>query len=165
MRPHVVMDSNVAFVGNRQAEQAGPGCILACVDRMARIREHEKLVLDDGGRILEEYPRPTGQPGLGDAFVKWVWTNLFDPKVCRLVQIEPHEERGFAEFPDDEDLAGFDQDDRKFVAVAVAAASASGKLPPILNASDRDWWDHRDALARHGVDVEFLCPELMKESA
>jgi len=31
--------------------------------------------------------------------------------------------------------------------------------PPILNAVDSDWWHHQDALARHGVRVEFLCPD------
>lgn len=92
MRPPVVMDSNVAFVGNGAAEQASAECVLACTD-----------------------------------------------------------------FPDDEMLAGFDRDDRKFVAVAIA----SGESPPILNASDTDWHDHRQALSRHGVAVEFVCPELM----
>ncbi|HSU82609.1 MAG TPA: hypothetical protein VLR69_09330, partial [Thermoanaerobaculia bacterium] len=57
----------------------------------------------------------------------------------------------------DPDLAAFDPSDRKFVAVAVA----SGEQPEILNASDTDWWHHREALSRHGVEVRFLCPQLM----
>ena len=64
----------------------------------------------------------------------------------------------YREFPDDGELAGFDLADRKFVAVARAA----GTHPPILNASDTDWWNDREALARNGVRVEFLCPELMR---
>jgi hypothetical protein len=55
-------------------------------------------------------------------------------------------------------LGGFDRSDRKFV--AVARASAHG--PMIVNAVDTDWWIYRVALQRHGVRVEFLCPDLME---
>jgi hypothetical protein len=61
----------------------------------------------------------------------------------------------FQEFPDDPALADFDRTDRKFVAVCVAHP----QHPPILNATDRDWWDFRDALSVHGVLVRFLCEE------
>ena len=64
------------------------------------------------------------------------------------------------EFPEDSDLADFDWNDRKFVAVACAA----GTSPPILNASDTDWLRHHEALGRHGVRVNFLCPELMRRN-
>ena len=77
----------------------------------------------------------------------------------RQVTITPHEQRGFEEFPDDPELARFDRDDRKFVAVALA----SGTSPPIVNASDRDWWEHREALQVHGIEILFLCPELMPQ--
>lgn len=159
MRPPVVMDSNVAFVGNGRADHAEPDCVLACVARMERIKTQERLLLDSEGRILQEYPspRPTEQPRAGDAFIIWAWQNQHNPEVCTLVPIQAHDKRGFAQFPDDEELAGFDRDDRKFVAVAVA----SGESPPILNASDTDWRDHQQALSRHGVAVEFVCPELM----
>lgn len=157
MRPPIVMDSNVAFVGNGATEQAGVECVIACVDRMEQIMTQERLLLDSEGRIFEEYPKPTGQYGAGDAFFVWAWRNQRNRDVCRLVQIELHDERSFADFPDDEELAGFDRDDRKFVGVAIA----SGESPPILNASDTDWWNHRQALFRHGVAVEFVCPELM----
>ena len=53
----------------------------------------------------------------------------------------------------------FDRDDRKFVAVALA----SGTSPPIVNASDRDWWEHREVLQVHGIEILFLCPELMPQ--
>jgi len=74
-----------------------------------------------------------------------------------VVHITPHPKREFAEFPADEQLANFDPSDRKFVAVALAA----GDAPPILNASDTDWWPVRRALDAHGLTVKFLCPELM----
>lgn len=77
----------------------------------------------------------------------------------RTVAIHPIQSgESFAEFPADANLAGFDRADRKFVAVALA----SGDSPPIVNATDSDWWLFREALQRHGVQVEFLCPELMQ---
>ena len=73
------------------------------------------------------------------------------------MEIHPHTEREFVEFPEDQRLADFDRDDRKFVAVALA----SGASPPIVNATDTDWWEHRDALSEHSVNVRFLCTDLM----
>lgn len=58
-------------------------------------------------------------------------------------------------FPDDPALAAFDPADRKFVAVAAVCP----EKPPILQAADSKWWDWAKALKRHGLKVEFLCPE------
>jgi hypothetical protein len=161
VNPPVVMDTNVPIVANGAAGQAGPNCVLACVDALVRIRQRHCVLLDQGGLILDEYRRylsPAGEPGAGDAFFKWLWDSQCSD-LCQTVAITPHETRGFAEFPDDADLQGFDPSDRKFVAVAVAGGSAAR----VVNASDTDWWAHRKALARYGVIVQFLCPELMTE--
>jgi hypothetical protein len=64
----------------------------------------------------------------------------------------------FAEFPKDAELQSFHRDDRKYVAVALASRTT----PAVLNAVDQDWWQHREALARNGVRVRFLCPQQMK---
>ena len=123
------------------------------------IKAAGKIVLDDGYRILSEYQdhlRSDGQPGEGDAFLKWVLTNQANPQRCAQVHINSTEDGdNFVEFPDDPDLKGFDRSDRKFV----AAARAHPDSPPILNAVDTDWWLFRKALTRNGVHVEFLCPQ------
>ena len=157
----VVMDTNVAVVANDKTEQAGPKCVSTCIDTLRQIQAGRLLLLlDNGNEIIQEYQgnlHPSGKPGSGDAFFKWLWRNQFNDEYCRRVLITPHDERGFEEFPDDPDLASFDRDDRKFVAVALASKSD----PRVLNASDTDWRDYREPLRRHGVEVEFLCPELM----
>lgn len=161
MRERVVVDTNVPIVANGRAAQASPECVTACIERLREIRGGGAVLLDDGGRILEEYSRGlsrSGYPGAGDAFFKWVWDRQGVVDRCVRVRVTPHPGRVFAEFPEAADLRDFDRDDRVFVAVA----KSSRPVPPILNASDTDWWAHRDALRREGVEVEFICPELME---
>ena len=159
----VVVDTNVAVVANGHHEAAGSACIKACITALIEARQQLVLV-DDGFRIFTEYRRSlshSGQPGVGDAFFKWLWDNQANPDHCRQVAITAigNNDANFAEFPTDTGLSTFDAADRKFVAVALA----SGLNPTILNASDTDWWNFREPLARNGVAVEFLCPELMQD--
>lgn len=163
MKEAVVIDTNVPVVANGKTSQAGHQCILACIEALETAKGNQRVLLDSIGLILDEYRRnlsPSGQPGLGDAFFKWLWDNQANTDHCGRIGITPSDtdNSSFAEFPNYPELASFDQDDRKFVAVALA----SGKNPPILNASDTDWWNHREVLKHHGVGVRFLCPELMK---
>ena len=156
----VVVDTNVPLVANRRAEQASQQCILACTQRIRDIAAGRNvLVLDDGWHILREYQnrlRSDGQPGPGDAFLKWVLTNRANPQRCEIVHITPvDDDRRYLEFPSDPDLDGFHQDDRKFVAVAIAHQ----EHPPVLNAVDSDWWEYRRALSNHGVRVDFVCSD------
>ena len=156
----VVMDTNVAMVANGQAEQAGSQCRQDCISALQQIQQGKIILLDAGRLIIVEYLHNlnlSGQPGVGDRFFKWLWQNQANYRHCRVFAITPHPKRGFAEFPDDQALADFDPSDRKFVAVAIA----SGANPPVWNASDTDWRQYRDALAKHGIAVHFICPELM----
>ena len=157
----IVVDTNVAVVANGKTEQAKPSCIIECITRLQEVQAENCLLLDDRNLVLDEYKNRlsfSGQPGSGDAFFKWLWDNQANPGHCRKVTVHLHAGRGFEEFPDDPILASFDNKDRKFVAVALA----SGTDPEILNASDTDWWHHRQGLQQQGVNVVFLCPELMK---
>ena len=158
----VVVDTNVPLVANRQADQAGRECEAVCIQALRQVQAERRTLLDDKGLIIEEYRnrlRLSGEPGLGDAFFKWLWENQFNQEHCRIVPLTVHADRGFAEFPDDVCLSSFDLSDRKFVAVALA----SGAGPHVLNATDTDWWRDRQALAENGVHVVFLCPELMEK--
>lgn len=159
----VVVDTNVAVTANGKSLPAGvsPACVAACARRLHSLRQSGIIVLDNGWRILREYKanvRETGQPGIGDAWLKWLLTNLANPERCQLVAITPVDTpQVFAEFPADPDLAHFDKGDRKFVAVS----RAHPDHPPVLNATDSDWQIYQNALARHGVTVEFMCPDFL----
>lgn len=157
----VVVDTNVPLVANGKAEQADLECEVACVRKLIQIQSEQRTLLDDKMLIMGEYRRnlsQSGQPGVGDAFFKWLWENQANEQHCRTVPLTVHADRGFVEFPDDARLSSFDLSDRKFVAVALA----SGTDPQVLNASDTDWWHDRQTLAEHGLQIVFLCPELMQ---
>jgi len=158
----VVVDTNVAVVANGHSKQASPECAMSCGQRLLEITSGtEKLVLDDQREIIREYMnnlQSSGQPGVGDAFLKWVLTYRINTELIEYVNITlVIDEHGmtFEEFPTDPVLSDFDPDDRKFVAVALAHP----QKPPILQAVDTRWWDFRDALLRNGVRVEFLCED------
>lgn len=159
----VIVDTNVPVVANGSSDQASPDCVLNCVQYLRRVTQEGRIVLDNQWRILREYMKnlqSTGQPGVGDAFLKWVLVNRANPERCILIPITPlnpdhPNETDFAEFPDDPALERFDPSDRKFVAVACAHPDH----PPILQAADHKWWAFQDILASHGVIIEFLCEE------
>lgn len=153
-----VVDTNVPIAANGRSH-GDPACVLACVDILSEILIGGIIVLDDGMLILNEYLdhlSPRGEPGAGDAFMKWVWNNQADESRCERVTITPHDENGttFLEFPEDPDLERFDRSDRKFVATALVSARA----PEILNALDPDWAESYNALIRNGLKIRFLCP-------
>jgi len=166
MKRVYVVDTNVGIVANNADQSAPSACVVACVEALRLVWGSCRLAIDDGHRIVDEYRRNlslSGRPGVGDAFMKWVWNNRFNPVYCEQVTIHARPNpRGedFDEFPQDEDLAGFDHADRKFAAVALK----STRRPRILNAVDSDWWDFREALGRRGLRVEFLCPEQFQKN-
>ncbi|MEI7645114.1 MAG: hypothetical protein WCJ55_12635, partial [Chloroflexales bacterium] len=124
MKAIVVVDTNVPITANGQAEHASLACQLACVTFLRMVQSQRRISVDRRGLIFQEYRRqlsPNGQPGLGDAFFKWLWDNQANDQVCEQVSITPTADgRDFAEFPDDPALASFDPSDRKFVAVSRA---------------------------------------------
>lgn len=155
-----VVDVNVPIVANGRSPQADDDCIVACVDKLDEVQASGVVVLDDGMRILREYMRNlsmSGQPGLGDFFMRWVWENQAVVARCERVSLTPRsdDQDDFVEFPDDSALNGFDRSDRKYVAVALS----SQLNPEVLNAVDPDWWEYRLPLEATGVRVSFLCPQ------
>src|SRR5207237_10782006 len=85
-----VVDVNVPIVANGSAPQADFKCRYACVEAIQNIVERGMLVFDDQMRILDEYLRylsPRGQPGVGDAFMRWVWEHQAVAERCEQVHV------------------------------------------------------------------------------
>ncbi len=158
-----VVDTNVAIVANGGVEQALPSCVSACAARLLQLTRNGRLVLDDRWLILREYMKhlkSSGERKGGNAFLKWVLTNYRNPDRCELVPLTPKDssETDFEEFPTDPVLKDFDRSDRKFIAVALAHP----ERPPILQATDAEWWEVRHAFETAGITIEFLCEEDIK---
>ncbi len=157
-----VIDTNVLVVANEKYPKANEHHIFICQDFLDNVRNRHVSV-DSLGFIFQEYfshASRSGQPGIGDAFAKWLWYNQWNPSICEQVEITPHPDRRFLEFPEDEGLKDFDCSDRKFVAVAIKSKFDA----VICNATDSDWWNYKEAFERVGIKIKFLCPELLKKS-
>lgn len=167
--PAYIIDTNVGIVANdRGSTQADFACRLACVKRLKecvgilndKIQGH--VVIDSANEIFEEYKSHfefKGQPGVGDLFFKVLYERQFSTDNCERVEINKDDEWGYEEFPHDEDLREFDPSDRKFVAIAMQSQNS----PVILNATDSDWHENIEALARY-VRVEQLCPNCLRNA-
>ncbi|RKU18713.1 hypothetical protein C6501_02395 [Candidatus Poribacteria bacterium] len=159
----VIVDTNVLVIANGEADHASSDCIEHCRDRLEIILSRpEKVVIDDGWRILGEYDdntKPNTRKGIGDLFVKTLMQNQGNPSICQIVHITPLAGNGtdFQEFPTDSALCGFDPDDRKFIAVTLAHQQDTGETATILLAIDRGWLQFTNALASHGVTVDLIC--------
>ena len=82
----VIVDTNVAVVSNGETEQAELECQLRCISKLVECRTDHRVLLDDHGLILREYRnnlRSSGQPGVGDAFFKWLFENQGNIQVLR----------------------------------------------------------------------------------
>jgi hypothetical protein len=167
----VVVDENVPIVANDvvridtkqppQAPQASNQCRLAVIQRLRRITLSEQIVLDDVGFLIARYRRylnGKGQPGLGDAFLKYVSDNEFNTEKITRICLAKDDAGGFTSFPKDSELDTFDRADRIFVALAIAAPAGA----IIVNAVNSDYAHHKRALVRNGVNVEELCPNELK---
>ena len=153
-----VVDTNVLLVANEQHPGVSPECVIACIEALENLRLRGVVVIDDQYEILSEYRQrtsPNTGNRVGDAFLKWLYQNSGNPDRVECVRIEQHSRRGYVGFPEDEDLDNFDRADRKFVAVA----SVHSDRPLILQAADSRWTQWAGSLAKHGISVQFLCPE------
>ncbi|WP_420625691.1 hypothetical protein [Candidatus Poriferisodalis sp.] len=151
-----VIDTNVLMASNGVDTHADRDCQQACAQRLKATQDHSTLVLDTGWEILGEYQRrlARGQPNY-PGYIFFTWAARTAPGLR--ITLTPDETRTFKEFPPNEDLADFDEDDRKFVAAA-SEASRSGPTC-LVNALDGDYEYHKSALEAVGVQVDELCPQ------
>lgn len=146
------IDSNIAAVANGKDETVCISCQRATIEFLAKAIEHGTIVLDEGGEIQEEYRgklNPSGQPCVGDRFFYAVLKGC-PPKV-EWVIAKKRIDGEYADVPQPLIDAGFDPDDRKFVAVARIAKAV------VCNAVDSDWVHHKEVIEANGVDIDFLC--------
>ena len=162
----LVVDTNVPKTANLAvnpeeiSEELIP-CVLSCIEAVENVVQKGGLVMDSKNEIFDEYRRQlslSGQPGVGDRFLKWVHDNRWSLPAEDLVEITP-KNGSYEEFPDHEGLEAFDKSDRKFIAVA----NAHPKKPTVFQATDSKWWGWKEALAEVGIIVRFLCSDYIEK--
>ncbi|MEH0019652.1 MAG: hypothetical protein V6Z89_08365 [Desulfobacter sp.] len=161
----VIIDTNVPKTANRAVDPMSIPedlikCVQKCVSSVMEVIEKGNIVLDDRDEIFNEYRGElsmSGQPGVGDEFLKWLHYNRHSFPESGRVAITPKDD-SYVEFPDHPGLSDFDISDRKFIAVA----NAHPKKPPIVEATDSKWWGWKEALEESEIKVNFLCPEYVK---
>jgi predicted nucleic acid-binding protein len=153
----IVVDTNVAIAANGRSTHACARCQLECVEILERLTAHNSrrtICLDELDLLLSEY-RPhlnyNGQPGVGDAFYKFIHDHKYSGRRISLVKINANDDpkRGFDELPEND----IDMSDRKILAIAVVGGAK------IVNALDNDWHEKRDFMEKMKVEVIQLCPE------
>lgn len=153
----IVVDTNVAIAANGRNTHACVKCQLECVEFLEGLtaaHSRRTIYLDDLDLLLNEYKPHLnfhGQPGVGDAFYKFLHDHKYTGKKVSLVSITPNDgpDSGFDELP----VNPIDPSDRKILAIAVVGGAK------IVNALDSDWHEKRDFVAKMGVQVSQLCPE------
>ena len=160
MTDRLVIDTNVLKVANGKSPQADSECELACIKMLEGAKGKRGVLIDGSDLIMGEYKRHcsyAGEPGLGDAFFKFLHDNEYsDRNVIRVrIQKAPDKAGGFSNLPPN----NLHRDDRKFLAVAKAG---NGR---IVNATDSDWSQEARFVASIGVRVCELCPQCLKQNA
>ena len=160
---YLIIDTNVPLkAANLQPEDdIDRACSLSCFRFIKAIMNSDDVVvLDDNQEILREYRNKINidlQDNVATEFLMWLYHKIRDNTV-EMHRITKTDNNTYVEFPDSPDLTGFDQSDRKFVALSKAHPAH----PNIYNGSDTDWWAYKDALEAQGVHVVFLCEEYMR---
>ena len=128
-------------------------CIENAVNFLIELHKNNLAVifLDESEQILQEYIKnlnTSGQPGVGDRFLASFIHNNSSQKV------EYHnilDDNNAYKLPAEILQSSFDKDDHKFAALAIV-----GKAK-VVNASDSDWFMHKNLLEKHGISILFLC--------
>lgn len=164
MKEELIIDTNVAILANGKSKFPAK-CIYECIQTIRGItkRNHAIIVTDREGFIFNEYKKYlnlSGEPGLGDEFLKWLDENRWTEDLCRIIDLNVSSEDEFCQgiIPDAICQSSFDPSDRKFLAVSIKHPES----PQIVEATDVKWKLHESLLNHHGISVRFICPEYVE---
>jgi hypothetical protein len=155
----VVVDTNVLAVAEGLHTAASDECRASCIRLANKIHAGLPVAVDStdsGEAILREYLstlKKSKTSGVGRKRAIHLWSRRHDGTVCRRVDITRDGDSGesFEEVLDN--LKDFDNDDHKWIAVALIEETK----PQIFQALDGEWWRRRKDFVEAGVDVQFLC--------
>ena len=99
-----VVDTNVAIAANGRRTHADLRCQRSCIATLKTVVKEETIAIDDAGLIFQEYAkhlRRSGQPGVGDLFLKHVFDHQYRLGRVRRVALRRSTDtrRGFRRAP------------------------------------------------------------------
>ncbi len=167
---HRVVDTNVPLTAAGYNETATDDCRRNCLDFLESVFSGETLVvMDDAKEALSEYANKVPSEGrssdLAGMFLIHLFSNLGNNSFVRTVSLAKTSAGQYLDYPDNEGqwrtddpkCRVFDEDDKKWVAIARRFRRDTGMDAPIANAADRCWQVFERYLNSAGVRLEFLC--------
>lgn len=154
-----VIDTNVIAVANGKFFEVSETCKFSCEEFLENIIiTKQRISIDDRHLIFQEYLHYAdlkGIPGVGDAFIQWLWQNMGREEICEVVNILPLnvEETQFDTILSIEAFDNFDPADKKFLAVAFGSQFEV----TIHNATDSDWESISEILPNYQINLNQLC--------
>lgn len=168
---HKIVDTNVPLTAAGFNSVATSNCRRECIDFIERVfRGDVIVVIDNANEALNEYgnslPRPLGMDNLASRFLVHLYSNRGNERYVKEVALPKTTAGQFLDYPDNEGAwktdeprcRTFDEDDKKWVALAAKFKRETGANAPIANAGDRCWIAFELILYFAGISLEFLCP-------
>ena len=166
---HKIVDTNVPLTAAGMNTEASADCVLICEDIVSRILKGEiVLVIDEDGQAISEYrqnmyPDPKGTRA--GQFLMYLLMNRRRELRVHSLSLGRLASGEYRDYPDNQDswtshderCKTFDQDDKKWVALALRFNRDTGTDAPIVNAADRCWLAFESHLESAGVNLEILC--------
>lgn len=149
---YYIIDTNIFIAANGKADQLKEEDINKCKLFVASLFSDTTISLDLQGEIFKEYfdhVNWSGQPGIGDAFVKNLWDRQHDKTICEMVDIKKDKNGIYKQLRNKDDLLQFDPNDHKFIAVCLGSKNPVG----ICNACDSDWENNKSLLSKYKIIV------------
>jgi hypothetical protein len=150
-----IVDTNVFIAANSHSPQVEQSGIEKCQKFIDGLFSNSTISVDSNNEIFDEYFKHmnrSGQPGIGDMFVKYLYDNQCNPEICEVVEIKKDKKYLYQVFSDKPDLFQFDRSDLKFIAVYFLSKFS----PDIYNACDSDWMENKALLDLYDVKVVEL---------
>jgi hypothetical protein len=161
---YYTIDTNVFMAANGYSPQVSGHGVEKCQEFVRSLFANTLISIDSNNEIFDEYFKHmdfSGQPGLGDSFVKYLFDRQVDSAICEIVEIIMDKKYSYQVFSDKPDLLDFDKSDLKFIAVHLLSKYRS----PIVDACDSDWTENKALLDSHNIKVVELleyCPKTRK---
>ncbi len=118
------------------------------------------------GELERNVPSRVRSENIAGTYLIYVFNNIANRERVRIVRLRRTTADQYLDYPDKEGVwqtddprcQAFDEDDKKWVALAAKFRRETGINAPITNAGDRCWMAFELILSFSGISLEFLCP-------